>query len=127
MKYHNREVHIDAWVSADELHQQTKGMFIRPSWCKLYTLQSGDYIKVGNNNYVLLLKLCEYIGWRQNMLCEVVRSVVEMKPSPYQPGDILLIEMKHVLHVIESENPKVIRCGEFPNMRSWLEKNNLLS
>lgn len=125
MKYHNREVYIDDWVCADQLYQQTNGMFIRPSWCKLYTLQAGNHIKVGNCNYVYLLKVCEHVGWRQSILCEVVKPIVQIKPGPYQTGDILLIEMKHVLHVVE--NPKVIRCGVFPNLRSWLEQSNLLS
>jgi hypothetical protein len=123
MKYKSREVHIDSWITADEMHNRSSGQFPRPSWCMLNALRSGDHIKVGNSDFLLMLRVCEYTGWKQNILCEVIQSLTETKTCPYKPGDILLIEMKHVLQIIPHENyPKIGNCGQYPNLRAWLNQ-----
>jgi hypothetical protein len=127
MKYKNRDVHIDTWVTADEMHQRSSGQFTRPSWCMLNALRPGDHIKVGNSDFLLLLRVCEYAGWKQNLLCEVVQHVTQTKSCPYNSGDVLLIELRHVLQIIpHDDNPKIISCKQYPNLRAWLEQNHLM-
>ncbi len=119
MKYKGREVHVDAWITVEELSKKTAGMFTAPLWCLLHGLRSGDFVQITNGQYFLMLRVCEFAGWKGNLVCEIIHVMVE-NLCPYKIGDIVLIELRHVLHIIPHDKPKIWSSSECPNLRVWL-------